>query len=251
MKEKKLLFLPLLMLLLLVEGHSQSYAFGFKGGLTVGFQRWDNSFDSREPLFRYHAIAFIESAPEEDEFTLFAQGGYHVKGSAIRTFSTVVQTPTGLRRVPGLDIPFEFNNLSLTVGAKQKFDFGLDSKLYYMLGVRGDYTLSTMLRPENVEEFSVYGRIFPFDEFVNKLNYGVTVGGGFQFAFSELVGGILEFTVNPDFSKQYNQPRIPNVSNPNPNSSQSLIDIPERQISNTTIEVTLGLRFLHKIVYIE
>lgn len=245
------IFFSVVLLLLSYTAYSQSYAFGIKGGATTGFQRWDNSFSSRDPLYRYHAIAFIETAEEDSPFALFAQAGYHIKGSAIRTFPTKVNTPIGFQDIPGFTIPFEFRNISLTLGAKQEIGANIGSKLYYLLGVRGDYTLNTNLDEASSNNGGLFLGILPFDGFVTKFNYGVTLGGGIQFDFSDYVATFLELTVNPDFSKQYRQPAIPNVRNPNPNSSNSLITIPERQISNTTIELTLGFRFLHKIVYLD
>jgi len=229
---------------------AQSYAFGFKGGLTIGTQQWDQGFQ-RDPLFRYHAIAFVETAPEENEFALFAQAGYHVKGSAIRTFRRTLIVNGNQVIFPAMTIPFEFRNISLTLGGKKKYDLGLSAKAYYLLGVRVDYTASTKLRPDFVDENDPYALIYPFDQFVNDFNYGATVGGGLEFPFSEYVTGILELTVNPDFSIQYNQPEIPNVRDPNPNNIGNTITIRERQIRNLTFEVTLGIRFLHKIVYID
>ena len=234
-----------------ISTQAQSYAFGIKGGLTIGTQRWDQSFD-RSPLFRYHGIVFIESVEEDSRFSLFAQAGYHLKGSAIRTFPVTFQRPDGsFAQLPSNAIPFEFRNISVTAGGKQKFDLGLSSSLYYLLGIRGDYTLSTQLRPSFIEEDDPYAFIYPFDDFVNKFNYGIIVGGGIEFPFSEYVAGVLELTVNPDFSKQYNQPEIRNVINPNPGGGNNLITIPERQITNLTMEITLGIRFLHKIEYID
>lgn len=232
---------------------AQSYYFGVKGGLTVGIQQWGNSFSSREPLFRYHGIAFIESAEEDAPWALFAQLGYHIKGSATRTFRTTVPLPDGSSvTVPAREIPFEFRNASLTAGAKQKFDLGYSgTKWYYMLGVRADYTLSTLLRPEFVEEDDPTAIYYPFEGFVNKFNYGITVGGGIDFTLGEFVGMFLEMTVNPDFSLQYNQPRINNLTNPNPFSQSQTTSIPQREIRNTTFELTLGFRFLHKIIYEE
>lgn len=232
---------------------AQSYAFGLKGGLTVGTQKWDNSFE-REPLFRQHAIAFIESAEEEEPFALFAQAGYHTKGSAIRTFRGVFTQVDGSQvEVPATSTPFLFNNVSVTLGAKQKFDFSGEKKLYYLFGIRGDYTVSTKLRPDNLSANAslLYGNLYPFDEFVNRFNYGATVGGGIELPFADLAGLILEFTVNPDFSYQYNQPEIRNVINPNPFGGTNRIDIPERQIVNLTFELSLGFRFINKVVYID
>ncbi len=229
---------------------AQSYAFGIKGGLTVGTQRWDQSFQ-RDPLYRYHAIGFIESAPEDNQFALFAQLGYHVKGSAIRTFRRTLIVNGNQVIFPAMTIPFEFRNVSLTLGGKKKYDLGTSAKAYYLLGVRADYTLGTKLRPDFIEEGDPYAIIYPFDQFVNKFNYGATIGGGLEFPFSEYIAGVLEFTVNPDFSYQYNQPEIPNVRDPNPNNIGNTITIRERQITNLTFEVTLGIRFLHKIIYLD
>ncbi len=248
-KMKRLLF-TLALLFACIITDAQSYAIGVKGGLTVGFQQWDNSFQ-RDPLYRYHGILSVESADEEEPFSIFAQLGYHVKGSAIRTFATTFRSTSGaLVDVPSRETPFEFRNVSLTLGGKQKFPFGA-AQAYYLLGIRGDYTVSTQLRPDNIDDESQYAILYPLDEFVQKWNYGVTVGGGLEFGISEFVSTLVELTVNPDFSRQYLQPEIPNVANPNPNGTNSLITIRERQIVNTTIELTLGFRFLRKIEYID
>lgn len=245
----------LIVLVCLISAHfveAQSYAFGVKGGLTVGFQNWDNSFQ-RDALFRYHGIAFIESAPEGNQFALFAQAGYHVKGSAIRTFASSFVDQDGNRRnFPGFTQPFEFRNVSLSLGGKQKYDLGqTNSKLYYMFGVRGDYTINTNFDNFDLEANPLYINIFPIKGFVNKFNYGAILGGGIEVPLGELYGLILEFSVSPDFSKQYNQPQIRNVRNPNPFGNQSLITIPERSITNVTFEVTAGFRFLNIIEYID
>lgn len=220
---------------------AQSYAFGLKGGLTAGFQKWDNF--ERDPLFSYHAISFIETAPEDNAFAVFAQLGYHVKGSAIRNRNfvdlsgNIVKPPT---------TKFEFRNLSLTVGGKQKYDLGSNNKWYYLFGFRGDYTVDTNL--DRYEDFNTIYPIYPFDAFVRKWNYGATVGGGLEFPVSPYISTIIEFTVNPDFSKSYRQPPILNVFDPFSGSNRNFN---EREITNTTFEITVGFRFLHEIEYID
>jgi hypothetical protein len=250
MKIKMFFFIAFTMLWMRYELDAQSYAFGIKGGVTAGTQKWDNSFQ-REPLFRYHLAGFIESHSDQDKFSVYAQAGYHIKGSSIRTFAQVIQTPTGFKSINGSNNPFEFKNISLVLGGKQKYDFRHSTKVYYSLGIRGDYTIGSQLRPEGIDESNSYFFIYPFDEFVNKFNYGVMAGGGIQFDFTDLVGGFIEININPDFSYQYNQPEIRNVRNPNPLSSTSSITIPQRQITNTTFELTFGIRFLHKIIYVD
>ena len=222
---------------------AQSFAFGVKGGLTLGVQKW-NGFE-QDPLIKYHGIAFIESAEESNQFSLFAQGGYHLKGSAIRNRNFFNGYSGQFERPPAQQ--FIFRNISLTTGAKRKFELGAGTaKAYYLLGLRGDYTLSTNLKEyEELNQFSGY---FPFEQFVRKWNYGVTVGGGFEVPFGEFVGGLLEFTISPDFSTQYKQPAIPNIIDPYSGNTRTL---GERTIRNITFEVTLGLRLLRIIEYVD
>ena len=221
-----------------------SFYFGFKGGPSIGFQKW-NAFE-RDPLFRYHGVAFIESATE-DKVALFAQAGYHLRGSAIRTQPVFFDN----RDFPGFSIPFEFRNAALSLGAKQKFDLGISNKFYYLIGIRGEYTISTQLRPDGISEDNPYFLTYPFEEFVNKINYGLIAGGGIEFTLSEFVGILLELSVSPDFSRQYRQPEIPNVIQPFPQGGSNTTTLREREIVNTTFEISIGFRFLRKVEYID
>ncbi len=221
--------------------------FGFKGGLSIGVQRW-NDFE-RDPLLAYHGIVFVESLSEGNKFSLFAQAGLHQRGSAIRNqlFSNIFNG--GFTRAPATK--FIFNNAAVIVGGKQKYDFAAGTKVYYLLGVRGEYTVSTNLdKYELFNELNPAFAIYPFNtyEFIRRINYGITIGGGFEVELSEFVGGILEFTVSPDFSDQYRQPPVPNVTDP---YTGQLRTLPERRVRNLTFEVSLGLRFLRKVIYIE
>lgn len=238
---KKYLFLLFTLFFSTQITFAQSYAFGLKGGLTTGFQKWDNF--ERDPLFSYHGIAFIETAPEDNKFAVFSQLGYHVKGSAIRN-RNAFNTQTGMIVRPPTR-KFEFRNISLTVGGKQKYDWQDNKKVYYLFGFRGDFAISTNLNL--YEEINTFYPIYPFDAFVRKWNYGATVGGGIELPVSDYVSAIVEFTVNPDFSKSYRQPALINVIGPDGNTRT----INEREITNTTFEITVGFRFLHEIEYID
>lgn len=235
-----------LLLLALVFGRmqSQSTAFVFNGGLSVGFQKWDNSFD-RQPLYKYHAALAVESVNNEnDNGSIFAQFGYHIRGSAtrFRFFFTGGGIDTYSEE-------FQFRNLSLILGAKQKFPLGERNKYFYYGGIRGDYTLST-----NIDELAgaqVYPIYYPYIGSMRRWMVGVSLGGGLEVPLSELVGGQLTLSVHPDFTYQYNQPSISNVTNPFDPTGGSKITIPERRIRNITIELSLGLRLLRKVVYEE
>jgi hypothetical protein len=225
---------------------AQSYAFGIKGGLTIGTQQWEG-FD-QAPLFKYHGIAFIETADEDDNFALMAQLGYHLKGSSTRRRNVI-----GIGGNRAFTLPTEefiFRNLSLSLAAKQKFaSLSGDARLYYMFGIRGDYTLSTNL--SEYREINMRFPVYPDDseEVLRRWNYGAILGGGIELPVLDLVSTIIEFSINPDFSLQYQQPEI-NV-NVNNEIYSGPLRIPQRSIRNLTFELTVGFRFLNRVEYID
>lgn len=231
----------------LAQTETGGYYFGLKGGLTISDQQWSN-FD-RDPLLAPHVAGYIETLPEEGKFSLYAQLGYHVKGSSLlpRTFFN----PNFNQFFRSTSQSFKFYNLSLVLAAKQRVSQRGRYGLYYLFGPRLDYTLDTNLDIyTKFNEQNPQYAIYPFDDkqFIRDINYGFTAGGGLEFPFSEMIGMMLEFTVNPDFSIQYQQPPIPNVLDTFTNQT---ITIPERRIRNLTFEVTVGFRFLRKIEYID
>lgn len=222
---------------------AQGTAYTIKGGLTLGIQKW-NGFD-QDPLFKYHGAISAESLDETSLFSVFAQAGYHIKGSALRNGSFIDQN-NNFYRLPAQE--FLFKNVSLILGAKRKYDITDAMRGYYLFGLRGDYTLGTNLdKYEAANEFngSLY---YPINGFVRKWNYGVTLGGGAEFSLGELLGASLELTVNPDFSYQYKQPAIPNVINP---YTRQPTTISERTIRNVTFEISAGFRLLRKVEYVD
>ncbi|MEM7573128.1 MAG: hypothetical protein AAF433_09520 [Bacteroidota bacterium] len=221
------------------------YLFGLKGGLTVGTQNW-GGFE-REPLLAYHGDLFIESLPEEGKFSLWAQLGYHIRGSSIQ--NRFGATTTGqVFLAPGES--FQFRNAVLGVGARQVFSQRNTSNLYWLFGLRVEYTLDTNLDDyDSIEDIFLRG-YFPFEDynFINRVNYGAIVGGGFEFPLSPMVSALIEISASPDFSLQYNQPEIPNVIDPRTAGNTTL---PARQIRNLTLEVSAGFRFRRRIIYID
>ncbi|HNL39825.1 MAG TPA: hypothetical protein PKL15_14725 [Saprospiraceae bacterium] len=244
---QRAVFITLLFCAFFGQISGQSTAYVFKGGLSLGSQKWDNS--ERQLLFAWHAALSIESVDNEDDrASLFAQIGYHVRGSATR-FRFV-----NLNGFPGSAYSegFRFNNISLVLGAKQKFPVGADgqNRLYYFGGIRGDYTLSTNI-DELGEGNSCAVGVYPFIGGVQRWIGGVSAGGGFEFKLGELVGGELQLAVHPDFTLQYRQPPG-NITLPGDCtlSGQPMpISLPERKIRNTTVELSLGIRLLKKVVY--
>jgi hypothetical protein len=210
---------------------AQSYAFGVKGGMGGGMQIFKN-FGNRGVLMTFHGAAFIETADEPDDFALFAQLGYHQRGSR----RNLGQGFTFGRNISQRDV---FNNASLILGAKQKFDLGSEgSKWYYGIGLRGEYTLSQMSDNLSEEAQGVA---------VQRWLWGVTFQTGLEWHLSEYVAGILELSVHPDLSRQMFIPR--QTLRPISGSSQART-VSEQSPTNVTVELTIGLRFLHKVRYI-
>lgn len=213
--------------------NAQSYAFGLKGGPTIGLQRWNN-YQGNDPLIAYHLVSFIETAGEQDQGALFAELGYHVKGRSVH-FNASVNPLTGTN-YEARNFQLKFNNISLAAGAKKKFPVGLN-QAYYSLAIRGEYNLSA--------DLEIYEG---FEAGINKVVYGITLGGGFEFPFSELIGGIIDIRFSPDLSRQIFIPPVEGWENP---FTGQLETLREQSIKNLAFEISLGLRFLHKIIYVE
>ncbi len=240
--KKSLAVLLLLSVFALASARGQSEkrtAYTLKSGLSIGTQRW-NAFSDRAPLFRYHAAISVENADTE-EFAVYAQAGYHVRGSAIRFINLSAGASTNF-----ISRPFEFHNAAVCIGGKQKFAYR-NIRAYYLMAIRGEYTVWTNLGRYE-DENNIY-LFLPIEGLVRRFNYGITAGGGFEWSFGDFVGGVLEFTVSPDFSYQYRQPPLDNV--PSPYQPGVFTSIPERQIRNLSFEISLGIRLLRVVEYID
>lgn len=215
------------------ELFGQGYYFGPRGGAVLGFQNGNDA--ARQPLISYHGDIFIESLDPQKKGSLFGMIGYHSRGSAIR--GTLFNTGNAFTT------KFLFKNISLCVGAKRKIGDSDGLQPYYMVGLRVEYTYDTNLNDNTNSVQSIY---FPIHELTNKLNYGLTAGGGFELPLSEFVIPYIEFTLNPDLSFQYRSDAIPNVTHP---YTGNLVTIPEREIRNLSIEISIGFKFLRKVIY--
>ena len=207
--------------------------FGVRGGAVVGTQTWNGI--ERDPLLAFHGGLFIEPWKEDSKSSFFGQLGYHQRGSSQGGFLNVGGGVSGFS--------FIFNNAVLGLGVKNRFNTYNLNKPYYMIGIRLEYTLST-----NLDEYEIYGGYFPLDPFTNKFNYGPMAGIGYEMRFSEFVGGFVEASINPDISMQYEQPQINNVIDPFTGNPRSL---GQQTIRNITFEITVGLRLLRKVEYID
>ena len=224
---------------------AQSTAFVLKGGLSIASQKWDNSIE-RELLWRYHTALAVESLNNEnDQASFYAQIGYHIRGSATRFRTFDFNNPN----VPGSQYKeaIEFKNAALQVGIKIRLpDNGADTRFYYFGGLRTDYNLDTNIDELRDLNLCNVGAL-PFESGVQQWTFGMALGAGTEFMFSDLVGGQLELSLNPDFTPQYLQGAIPNVIDQcQPGYTYT---IPERRIRNFTIELSLGIRLLRKVIY--
>ena len=243
---KKILTIISLLIRFFLTGDlvAQGSAFGIKGGPIMGFQTGSGAQASAH--ISYHGIAFIESLPAGNTYAFFAQAGYHKRGSARRrlrfgNFNTTSVIPRA----------YDFTNVSLAVGAKQKLDWR-GVKSYYMVGIRGEYNIANNL--EDFQNIVFVGTntnfnsdfLYPHPIGVRNITYGLIGGAGVEFEFSDLIGGIVELTLNPDIAPQYELPAVPNVYDPVTGSNTT---IPERRFINMTMELSIGFRFLRIIEY--
>ncbi len=213
---------------------AQGYYFGPRGGLAIAFQNWNNI--QRDPLLAFQGDLFLETNDEENKGSLFAMLGYHTRGSSIR----VANFLSGANFQQGI----KFNNAVLTIGAKKKIDLSEKFVPYYQVGLRAEYTVSN-----NLDELSpLQSTYYPFAEFVNNFNYGINLGGGFEYVIDELITSFIDFNIAPDISFQYRQPAIQNVISPYNGQPTS---IPARDIRNFNIEISIGFKFLRKVIYVD
>ena len=228
---------------------AQSSAFGIKGGLTIGQQNWNNNGTSDNSLlFKYHGAAFVETVPSTPTSAiLFAQLGYHTRGSAFRYRAATVNIGGTQTNVGGFTQEFVFNNVALQVGFKKRNVLGSE-QAYYAVGFRAEYTVSNSL--SDLNSTSYFYSTFPTKDYVQKFNYGLSLAGGYEFPFSELASGFVELSIHPDISKQYFQPAIA-VNYRDPYSGTVITSLHEQSIRNITFELSVGFRFLRKVVYVD
>lgn len=239
---KKIILLLLVLVVSMNPSTSQSTRFGLKLGSTAATQKWN--YWSNGVLYKLHGDLWMESYNEEDPYSIFAQLGYHNRGSATRYFTPIVfQSKT--YTIPADE--FIFRNLSLLAGFKKKF---IKQKMssYYSIGLRGEYTMSTNLGIySQINE--IVGPVYPFKEGVRKAVMGITFGAGLDFPFSEYIGGIIELNIAPDITKQYFQPQLNNILNIYQPGQTTTIE--QKSIKNFSLEISLGVHFLKKVVYVD
>jgi hypothetical protein len=218
----------------------QSYWFGTKLGGAMSFQSWGDGTSgggvNRDPLFSLNGDIIIESYDEFKKGALYASLGYHTRGSSIQFFSfnNAFSDRQG----------YKFNNIVLELGAKRSLNLSKDFDPYFLIGIRGEYTINT-----NLKDFEFLNNPYtPNDVFVRKFNYGVTAGGGFEMEMSELSNVFFEFSIQPDLSYQYESPPA-RVTDPF--QMNQTVDLPLRRVRNLSRELKVGVKFLRKVEYID
>jgi hypothetical protein len=213
--------------------YGQSFWFGVKGGAGLGFQNWNST--QNNALIISNIDLFVESYNEENSGSLYASLGYHTRGSAIQAISWNGEFFSNQG--------FRFYNGILELGLKRPINSPFEKfKAYYHFGLRGEYNLRHNLA--SYERFN--NPYYPDKAFVQKLTYGASLGGGFDYKIKDLIGGSIELSLMPDLGDQYLQPPINNVIDP---WTLQKINLQERRIRNLTFECKAVFRFLRKVVY--
>lgn len=214
---------------------AQSFHFGPKGGTGISYQQWNGS--DRSPIIPLHFDMFMETLDDDGKGAIYGQLGLHTRGSSTRV-RNIFNNSIGRTS-------FKYQNISLGAGIKKRLDIDRSPVIYYQAGIRGEYTVAT-----NLSEFdgvNITGT-FPLEAFVQKFNYGITVGGGFEFDLGRNFQPFLEFNFMPDLSAQYDQFQSIEINDPFTNTIRT---IPARTVRNISLEVTLGLKFLREVIYVD
>lgn len=211
---------------------AQGTVYSIFGGVSMSTQTV-NGYE-KDPFFRPHFLARIESSSEISPNSIYGSLGYHIKGCAVNTPTYYDDSNI---EYEGHSSSLEFHNLSLSVGVKQRREMG-STFLSYGLGLRGDFNLKT--------EYSDFFLGLQGSE--NKFTYGLNLDIGWEFPISELVSTVIEVGFYPDLKEQIYIPFQDtgyNYENGTP------YVIPESEITNVVFEARVGFRFWHKIVYLE
>jgi len=207
-------------------------AYGFKGGLTFSSQNWGRG--ETEVLPAYHGVFTVETRDEENGIALFGDAGWHMKGSRIVFRQNIFENPnTGqIFQQPRRSIRQPFNNLSVVIGAKKLGQFTDFINYYYGVGAHADYNLSYDMFYGNKEFFDIY---------LNKLTYGLSAVGGFEYTLGDSKIFFMELAFHPDINNQI-QAFSSNYTNPITNQQTTLTSQGVRNVM--VLEISLGLKFV-------
>lgn len=225
------LILSLFLVTYLAQG--QGSVFSIMAGPTMSTQTV-NGF-SKDPFFRFHLLAVMESSSDISPNAALISLGYHTKGYAINSYG--YYNPNTGGESPGSSSAMEFHNLSLSLGIKQRKEVGANF-LSYGFGARLDYNLSADFDP-------VFSGLQGTQ---NQFTYGINLDIGFEFPISELVSTTIEFGFSPDLSAQI---FIPRQDTGYQNVNGDPVIIQESLLKNVVFEARAGFRFWRKIEYID
>jgi len=213
----------LLLLTILIfsnNAEAQYSIWSFKAGPTLGFQRW-NGIGSTQPLLGYHGAVAVESYEPGKPVAFFAELGYHQRGSSQRVNGG--QTQNGVN-YDGFTIKNKFHNIAFCLGGRKSF--GPSYRYFYSLDLRAEYTLK--------HELSNYFE--GFGDYVRKFNYGLDVGGGFNFPLGFNMG-FVSLQLQPDLSRQIFSLRFAGQD-----YQGNAIIYPEQKVINYSFELSIGMR---------
>lgn len=213
-------------------------AYGFKGGLTLGAQKWNTQ--ERELLPGYHGAITIESRDQELGISLVGDFGWHMKGSrqVIRAGSGINPITNQTITYPRRSLRQPFNNLMVVVAAKKMSQLNDFFNYYYGLGVHGDYNLSYEVRYNYVDQLGE--EIRPLDQYRNRFTYGGTVLAGIEYLAGNSGALFFEVSFHPDISKQINLPTGITYYDRVTGAARQL---GKQEVVNFPIEISVGYKF--------
>lgn len=211
-------------------------AYGIKGGMTMGFQKWNSNENSDVLFLPLGNGSIFTEMYAGGRGSLCFEFGYHERGSGIIQQAQQYNDPVSGQVInfPAQTLQRKFSNIVFQPAFKQIYDMGSGWGGYYMLGARVEYTIKDSIP-------FLYNSVVPVNLGLNRFNYGITVGGGFEHRLgtSPMMMQV-ELQAQPDFSAQIQSPALPYY-----NIYTRTNDIyPAQKVNNITFELTLGFKFV-------
>lgn len=214
--------------------HSQKYGYSVKTGSGLASQRGIGGGSSGRSFIGAHHLDFGLDYESEGGNIIYGQLGYHRRGSGVRINQFFDIHGNVLA---GGTFGMKFHNMVLEAGMKKFFLKG-KQKAYYGLGLRCEYTLKS-------DHDFFYAQ---YKDFVQKWNYGFGVRVGTETQLSKFIALGIEANIAPDISRQVWVQQNVRIIDPRTNM---ITNGQEQNIRNLSLELTIYLRLLQIIEYID
>jgi len=229
------------------QSYYKGYIWGLKGGPTL--MRQAGHYRTRGTAYGYHLALYYESYDSRSPSQIYAQLGYHQRGSSLTRFYFGSLKNIANKAFQFDNPKFIYHNASLQIGIKNSRQLHDQLSGYVGIGLRGEYTFNT-----NLDAYAKVNEEYGFPVYPDP-----ALLRPFLYGFSLLLGTTLwkfdplqyeafaELGIHQDISPQYYQPPLRGrFVDPYTGQAQTLNEIKMR---NFSIELSVGVRIYRLFIY--